>query len=41
MEEKMDFLNNVIEMLDKGKCQDSNYDFLVPRTNLFTFFCYC
>lgn len=41
MEEKMNFLNNVIEMLDKGKCQDSNYDFLVPRTNLFTFFCYC
>lgn len=37
MEKKMDFLNNVTEMLDKGKCQESNYGFLVPRTNLFTF----
>lgn len=26
---KMDFLNNVTEMLDKGKCPDSNYGFLV------------
>lgn len=37
MEKNRDFLTNITEMLDKGKWQDGNHGFMVPRTNLFTF----